>query len=237
MKISFKFKRLLPEYIKNMNVKIEESWKKRLSEEFEKDYFKNLVEFVKEEYANHTIYPPGNKIFNAFDHCTFENTRVVIIGQDPYHGAGQANGLCFSVSDGIRKPPSLLNIFKELKNDLGKEIPESGNLEHWADQGVLLLNATLTVREGSPGTHQKKGWEEFTDAVIKLVSDQKEKVVFILWGAYAQKKGEIIDDSKHYVIKSVHPSPFAADKGFFGSKPFSKTNDYLVKWGLKQIEW
>lgn len=220
-----------------MDVKIEESWKKRLTSEFEKDYFHDLVRFVKDEYQKHTIYPPGNKIFNAFDHCNFNDTRVVIIGQDPYHGDGQANGLCFSVNDGIRKPPSLLNIFKELKSDLGKEIPESGNLERWADQGVLLLNATLTVRAGSPGTHQKKGWEEFTDAVIRLVSAEKQNVVFILWGAYAQKKGEIINGNDHLIIKSAHPSPFAADRGFFGSKPFSKANDYLVSKGLKPIQW
>jgi uracil-DNA glycosylase len=162
---------------------------------------------------------------------------LVILGQDPYHGPGQANGLCFSVNEGVKPPPSLVNIFKEIRNDLGKEIPKSGNLERWAEQGVLLLNATLTVRADSPGSHQKKGWEEFTDAAIQKVSDEKEHIVFILWGAYAQKKGEIIDASKHLVIKSPHPSPFSADRGFFGSKPFSKANEYLVKHGRKPIEW
>ncbi|MEQ8927922.1 MAG: uracil-DNA glycosylase [Fulvivirga sp.] len=220
-----------------MDVKIESSWKDRLKDEFEKEYFKSLVEFVKSEYMVHTVYPPGKLIFNAFDHCSFDNTRVVILGQDPYHGPGQANGLCFSVADGIRKPPSLLNIFKELKSDLGIEIRESGNLEHWAEQGVLLLNATLTVRANTAGSHQKKGWEVFTDAVIKKVSEEKEHVVFILWGAYAQKKGEIIDANKHFVVKSAHPSPFAADRGFFGSKPFSRANEYLKRNGMEEVRW
>ena len=214
-----------------MNVKISESWKTHLQPEFNKPYFSELVQFVKIEYENHTVYPPGKKIFNAFNHCSFDDVRVVIIGQDPYHGPGQANGLCFSVSDGIRKPPSLLNIFKELHADLGKPVPESGNLERWADQGVLLLNATLTVRAHKAGSHQKKGWEDFTDSVIRLVSNQKENVVFILWGAYAQKKGEVIDRSKHHIISSAHPSPFAADRGFFGSKPFSRANAYLSEKG------
>lgn len=220
-----------------MNVKIDASWKHLLKEEFEKEYFTNLVAFVKDEYKNHTVFPPGRLIFSAFDHCQVDETRVVIIGQDPYHGPGQANGLCFSVADGIRKPPSLLNIFKELKNDLWVDIPESGNLERWAEQGVLLLNATLTVRANSAGSHQKQGWEQFTDAIIKKLSDDKENLVFILWGAYAQKKGEVIDGTKHYVIKSAHPSPFAADRGFFGSKPFSRTNEYLKSKGLKEVEW
>ncbi|MEQ8476541.1 uracil-DNA glycosylase [Fulvivirga sp.] len=220
-----------------MDVKIADSWKDKLNGEFEKAYFKNLVSFIKEEYKSHTIFPPGKQIFSAFDHCGFEDVKVVIIGQDPYHGPGQGNGLCFSVNDGVRKPPSLINIFKEIRNDLGTEIPESGNLERWADQGVLLLNATLTVRANSPGSHQKKGWEQFTDAVIKLLSDKKEHLVFILWGAYAQKKGEVIDAQKHMIIKSAHPSPFAADRGFFGSKPFSRTNDYLKSKGLDTISW
>ncbi|QSE96133.1 uracil-DNA glycosylase [Fulvivirga lutea] len=220
-----------------MEVKIESSWKEKLNNEFEKEYFKSLAQFVKSEYQNHTVYPPGKLIFNAFDHCSFDNTRVVIIGQDPYHGPGQANGLCFSVADGIRKPPSLLNIFKELKSDLGIDIRESGNLERWAEQGVLLLNATLTVRANTAGSHQKKGWEEFTDAVIRTVSEEKENVVFILWGAYAQKKGEIIDASKHFVIKSAHPSPFAADRGFFGSRPFSRANEYLKDNGKELVRW
>jgi len=220
-----------------MDVKISPSWKSRLNSEFSKLYFDELVSFVKEEYGNYQIFPPGKQIFSAFDHCSFEDVKVVIIGQDPYHGAGQANGLCFSVSPGIKKPPSLVNIFKEIKSDLGKEVPESGNLERWADQGVLLLNATLTVRANTPGSHQNKGWEEFTDAVIKLISDQKEDVVFLLWGAYAQKKGAIIDRNKHLVLSSAHPSPFAAHKGFFGNKHFSKTNNYLRQKGKSEIEW
>lgn len=220
-----------------MDVKISTSWKDKLQEEFEKDYFKKLVGFVKEEYSQHKVYPPGVKIFSAFDHCSFDQLKVVIIGQDPYHGPKQANGLCFSVSDGIRKPPSLLNIFKEIKNDLNMEIPESGNLERWADQGVLLLNATLTVRAATAGSHQKKGWEEFTDAAIRVISEKKKGIVFLLWGAYAQKKGAIIDSDKHYVLKSAHPSPFAADRGFFGNKHFSKTNEYLKSKGLGEINW
>ena len=221
----------------DMDVKIASSWKEKLAPEFEKEYFLELADFIKQEVASNTIYPPGHLLFNAFDKCSFQDVKVVIIGQDPYHGKGQANGLCFSVSDGIRKPPSLLNIFKELQSDAGKEIPVSGNLERWAEQGILLLNATLTVREGEPGTHQKKGWEEFTDAVIKLISKEKEHVVFILWGAYAQKKGSTIDPSKHFVIQSAHPSPFAANRGFFGSKPFTKTNAYLQGNGLTAIDW
>ena len=196
-----------------------------------------LVQFVKHEYATQTIYPPGKLIFSAFDHCFFEDLKVVIIGQDPYHGPNQANGLCFSVADGIRQPPSLQNIFKEIKEDLNIPIPASGNLERWASQGVLLLNATLTVCANTPGSHQDKGWEQFTDAVIKLISDQKENVVFLLWGAYAQKKGAIIDNKKHHVLSSAHPSPFAAYRGFFGNKHFSKTNAYLRQLGVDQIDW
>ncbi len=220
-----------------MEVRIEESWKNILSQEFEKEYFINLVNFVKHEYKTQKIYPPGKLIFNAFEHCPFDKLKVVIIGQDPYHGEGQAHGLCFSVNDGVRKPPSLVNIFKELNADLGIETPESGNLEHWAKQGVLLLNATLTVRASAAGSHQKKGWEEFTDAVIKAVSDNKEGVVFILWGGYAQRKGAVIDENKHYVLKSAHPSPLSAYNGFFGNKHFSKTNDYLSKIGREPISW
>lgn len=220
-----------------MNVKMEASWKTLLKEEFEKPYFQDLVEFIKEEYEHHRIYPPGSQIFNAFDFSPLEETRVVIIGQDPYHGPRQANGLCFSVSEGVPMPPSLLNIFKELKADLGKEIPPHGSLEKWARQGVLLLNATLTVRSGSPGSHQNQGWEEFTDAVIKKVAEAKSGLVFILWGAYAQKKGAMIDENRHYVIKSAHPSPFAAHRGFFGSRPFSKTNEYIMKNGGNAIDW
>jgi uracil-DNA glycosylase len=220
-----------------MDVKIASSWKQRLASEFEKPYFVELIEFVKNEYLSGTIYPPGKEIFKAFDSCAFDETKVVIIGQDPYHGPGQANGLCFSVKDGVRVPPSLVNIFKEIHADLGKPIPKSGDLERWANQGVLLLNATLTVKAGTPGSHQNKGWESFTDAVIRKISDEKESVVFLLWGAYAQKKGEIIDRSKHLVLMSAHPSPFSADRGFFGNKHFSKTNQYLKSKGLKEIEW
>jgi uracil-DNA glycosylase len=222
---------------RTMDVKIAPSWKSHLEEEFSKPYFTQLIDFVKSEYATQTVYPPGREIFRSFDECDFDKVKVVIIGQDPYHGPGQANGLCFSVRENVRMPPSLVNIFKEIKNDLGKPIPQSGDLERWAQQGVLLLNATLTVRASSPGSHQNKGWESFTDAVIKTISDQKEHVVFLLWGAYAQKKGEIIDRSKHYVLLSPHPSPFSADRGFFGNKHFSKANDYLKSKGLKEIEW
>jgi uracil-DNA glycosylase len=220
-----------------MEVKIEPSWKPKLSSEFDQPYFKTLIEFIKNEYSTQTVFPPGKEIFRAFDSCNFSDVKVVILGQDPYHGAGQANGLCFSVRDGIRMPPSLMNIFKEIQSDLGKPIPSSGDLERWARQGVLLLNATLTVRASSPGSHQNKGWETFTDAVIKKISDEKENVVFLLWGAYAQKKGEIIDRNKHLVLMSAHPSPYSADRGFFGNKHFSKTNKYLQSKGLKEIEW
>lgn len=220
-----------------MNVNIKESWKQKLFPEFEKDYFKDLVTFVKSEYQQGMVYPPGSLIFSAFDHCSFEDIKVVILGQDPYHGPNQANGLCFSVKDEIPKPPSLVNIFKEIKSDFGKEMPASGNLKKWADQGVLLLNATLTVRAKVPGSHQNKGWEDFTDAVIKIISEEKEDVVFLLWGAYAQRKGEIINTSKHYILQSPHPSPFSADRGFFGNKHFSKTNEYLKSKGLQTIDW
>ena len=220
-----------------MDIKIEPSWKEILKKEFEEEYFKNLINFVKEEYKTQTVYPPGPKIFNAFDKCPFENIKVVLIGQDPYHGPNQANGLCFSVNDGITKPPSLKNIFKEINKDLGLPIPESGNLERWAKQGVFLLNATLTVRANSPGSHQKKGWEDFTDAVIQKISDNKDHVVFLLWGAYAHKKGSIINPENNLVLKAAHPSPFAAEKGFFGCKHFSKANDYLNAHGLVPIKW
>lgn len=220
-----------------MNVKIEQSWKNVLNQEFDTSYFQQLTTFIKEEYSTHNIFPPSNKIFNAFNHCTFDNTKVVIIGQDPYHGSNQANGLCFSVSDDIKLPPSLKNIFKEIEDDLNLPIPESGNLERWASQGVLLLNATLTVRESSPGSHQKKGWETFTDAVIKTLSDKKEHLVFLLWGAYAQKKGELIDRAKHHVLQSAHPSPFSVHRGFYGNKHFSKTNAYLTSLGFTPIQW
>ncbi len=225
------------ELLQFMTVTINPTWQPYLQEEFDKQYFSNLVHFVKKEVATHTIYPPGKLIFNAFEKCPFDKVRVVIIGQDPYHGPGQANGLCFSVNDGISFPPSLKNIFKEIKDDLGKEIPKSGNLERWAVQGVLLLNATLTVRAGQAGSHQNKGWEEFTDAVIRKVSDEKSDLVFLLWGAYAQKKELLIDTHKHYVLKSAHPSPFSADRGFFGNRHFSKTNEFLVQKGLEPINW
>jgi len=220
-----------------MDIKIEPSWKARLQPEFEKPYFENLIRFVKEEYAAQTVYPPGSKIFTAFDACPFDNVKVVLLGQDPYHGPGQAHGLAFSVNEGVTSPPSLVNIFKEIKSDLGKPVPKSGYLMRWAEQGVLLLNATLTVRANTPGSHQKKGWEEFTDAAIRAVSDEKEHVVFMLWGAYAQKKGAIIDVGKHLVLKAAHPSPFAADKGFFGCKHFSEANAYLAGQGVQEIEW
>lgn len=220
-----------------MEVKIEASWKAVLKEEFEKDYFRNLTAFVRKEYEENRVYPPGRQIFAAFEHSPFDKVKVVILGQDPYHGVGQANGLCFSVSDGISFPPSLQNIFKELNSDTGVAVPSSGNLERWAEQGVLLLNTILTVRESQPGSHQNKGWEFFTEAVIKKLSDQKQKLIFILWGAYAQRKGAVIDRSKHYVIQSPHPSPLSAHRGFFGSRPFTKTNDILKSLGKEEIRW
>lgn len=220
-----------------MDVKIEESWKKQLSEEFEKPYFEQLTNFVKQEYAAQTVYPPARLIFNAFEQCPFDKVKVVILGQDPYHGAGQAHGLCFSVNDGVDFPPSLRNIFKEVKDDTGSPIPATGNLERWARQGVLLLNATLTVRAGQAGSHQKKGWERFTDTAIHKVADQLQNVVFILWGNYAISKSEFIDPKKHLILKSVHPSPLSASRGFFGNHQFSTANDYLAKHGKAPIKW
>ncbi len=220
-----------------MNVKINQSWKDVLQPEFDKPYFEELTKFVKKEYQEKTIFPPASRIFAAFNETPFESVKVIILGQDPYHGVAQANGLSFSVSDGIRTPPSLQNIYKEIQSDLKKNPPESGNLERWSRQGVLLLNATLTVESGKPGSHQNKGWEQFTDAVVKILNEKKQNVVFILWGAYAQKKGEHIDRAKHLVIESAHPSPFSADKGFFGSRPFSQTNAYLVMHDVEPIEW
>ncbi len=216
---------------------MEKSWREVLEEEFEKEYFKSLSEKVREAYLSEAIYPPQELIFNAFAHCPFENVKVVIIGQDPYHGADQAHGLSFSVPEGVKIPPSLRNIYKEIVSDVGTEPVDNGNLERWADQGVLLLNATLTVRAGVAGSHQSLGWEEFTDAVIKQVSDKKEHVIFILWGNYAKQKGKNIDRDKHLVIESAHPSPLSAHNGFFGSKPFSKTNEYLKQHNLTPIEW
>ncbi len=220
-----------------MDVTIEAGWKQVLQPEFDKDYFKKLTDFVRSEYESKTIYPPAAQIFNAFDLCPFDNTKVVILGQDPYHGPNQAHGLCFSVNKGIKMPPSLVNIYKELHTDVGIDIPDHGNLEHWARQGVLLLNATLTVVAHNAGSHQKQGWEQFTDAVIKTVAEQSEHVVFLLWGAYAQKKAQLIDSDKHLVLRSVHPSPLSAHRGFFGTKHFSKANDYLIANGKEAIRW
>ena len=220
-----------------MEVNIEDSWKRRLQPEFDKPYFYNLTNFVKEEYSKHTIYPPGKFIFHAFNTCPFDKVKVVIIGQDPYHEPGQYYGLCFSVLDGVPFPPSLLNIFKEIKNDLGKPMPESGRLERWADQGVLLINAILTVRAHQAGSHRGKGWEEFTDAVIKILNDEKENIVFMLWGSYAQRKGAFIDRNRHCVLRAAHPSPLSADRGFFGCKHFSKANQYFKSKGISEIEW
>lgn len=223
--------------ITNKKVAIEDSWYELLHEEFEKEYFIQLKSFLKSEKEQFVIYPPGNKIFSAFNHTPVNKVKVVIIGQDPYHGAGQANGLCFSVSDGIKQPPSLVNIFKELNSDLNIPMPKSGNLEKWANQGVLLLNATLTVRANQAGSHQKQGWEEFTDTVIKKLSDKKDGLVFLLWGKFAQDKAALIDNSKHFILKAAHPSPFSAHNGFFGCKHFSKTNEILTNRGLSPIDW
>lgn len=220
-----------------LDVKIEQSWKALLQEEFDKPYFAELTEFVRAEYKSYRIYPPGSQIFNAFNLCPFDKVKVVIIGQDPYHGPGQAHGLCFSVNDGVPFPPSLRNIFKEVNADTGAPIPQSGNLTRWATQGVLLLNATLTVREHSAGSHQRRGWETFTDSVIRIISEQKSNVVFILWGAYAQSKASLIDSSRHLVLRSVHPSPLSAHAGFFGNHHFSLANDYLVRNGFTSIDW
>ncbi len=220
------------------NVIIAPSWKEKLKDEFEKDYFNKLIDFVKQEKATQIIYPPNKLIFSAFEHCSFEDTKVVIIGQDPYHGEGQANGLCFSVSDGIKIPPSLLNIFKEIQTDLGKEIPKSGNLERWASQGVLMLNATLTVRAATAGSHQNKGWEQFTDAVIRVLNNEKQHLVYMLWGSYAQKKGSFVDNKNNLILSAKHPSPMAANAGgWFDCKHFSQANGYLQDKNLKEIEW
>ncbi|MFC0878195.1 uracil-DNA glycosylase [Saccharicrinis sp. FJH2] len=220
-----------------MDVKIEDSWKEVLEPEFEKEYFQSLVNFVKNEYKTQKVYPPGNLIFNAFNLCPFNKTKVVIIGQDPYHGPGQAHGLCFSVQQGIAFPPSLNNIFKEIKGDLNIPVPANGDLTKWAEQGVLLLNATLTVQAHNAGSHQKKGWETFTDEAIKQLAEKKENLVFLLWGAYAQKKAEMINPHKHLILKSVHPSPLSASRGFFGNHHFSRTNEYLRSKGKTEIDW
>ena len=220
-----------------MTVKIHDSWKQVLQPEFEKDYFQALTHFVREEYQRKRVYPQPKNIFRALDLCPFEQVKVVILGQDPYHGPGQANGLCFSVNEGVALPPSLQNIYKEMAEDLEIPLPTKGDLSHWAEQGVLLLNATLTVLAHQAGSHQGKGWEDFTDAVIKAISDQAEHVVFILWGRYAQNKGKVIDREKHLVIESPHPSPLSAHRGFFGSKPFSQANAYLEWNDRKPIAW
>ncbi|MBN2665066.1 MAG: uracil-DNA glycosylase [Bacteroidales bacterium] len=220
-----------------MDVRIEPGWKSKLKPEFDKEYFVRLTDFVREEYRKGAVYPPGPLIFNAFDVCPFDKVKAVIIGQDPYHGPGQAHGLCFSVKDGIDYPPSLVNIFKEIESDLGIRIKASGDLSRWAGQGVLLLNATLTVRAHQAGSHQRKGWEEFTDYVIKVLNEEKQNLVFFLWGAYAQKKGESIDRSRHLVLESVHPSPLSASRGFFGNRHFSRCNDYLANNGIMPIDW
>lgn len=221
-----------------MEVSIEPFWKEALAGEFDKSYFSELATFVKDEYKTATVYPPPKFIFRAFELTPFNQVKVVILGQDPYHGPGQANGLSFAVAEGMRNPPSLQNIYKELESDLGEPLKNpSGDLSRWAEQGVLLLNATLTVRGGAAGSHQNKGWEQFTDAVIRVLSEKREHLVFILWGNYAKQKGAHIDRTKHLVIESPHPSPFAAHGGFFGSKPFSKTNAYLASHGLAPINW
>ncbi|MGN0229977.1 MAG: uracil-DNA glycosylase [Muribaculaceae bacterium] len=220
-----------------MEIRIEESWKRELAEEWKKDYFMRLTQFVREEYATKQIFPPGRQIFAAFNSTPFHDVKVVILGQDPYHDVGQANGLCFSVNDGILFPPSLRNIFKEIESDIGTPIPQSGDLSRWAKQGVLLLNATLTVEAHRAGSHQRRGWEQFTDSVITHLAAHRDNLVFILWGSYAIGKGAFIDRSRHLVLTSVHPSPLSAHRGFFGNHHFSRTNQYLIEHGKTPIEW
>ena len=220
-----------------MDVKISESWKNLLQEEFDKPYFEELTRFVKSEYSAGQVFPAGRNIFRAFDKCPFDKLKVVIIGQDPYHGVGQANGLCFSVDDGVQYPPSLQNIFKEIHDDIGSPIPSSGNLDRWAEQGVLLLNAVLTVRAHQAASHAGRGWEQFTDAVVRTIAQRKEGVVYMLWGNYAQRKGQIADPERNLILKSVHPSPLSVYRGFFGCKHFSKANDYLIQQGKGPIVW
>jgi uracil-DNA glycosylase len=220
-----------------VNPRIEESWKAILEDEFEKQYFRELKEFLVDEKSKYSVYPPGGLIFNAFRLTPFDRVRVVILGQDPYHGQGQAHGLCFSVPPGITAPPSLVNIFKEIERDLGISVPSHGNLERWARQGVLLLNATLTVRANQPGSHQRKGWETFTNAVIGRLSEKRVGLIFLLWGKFAQEKEALIDTNRHYILKAAHPSPYSAYNGFFGCRHFSKTNDILKKHGLEEIDW
>jgi uracil-DNA glycosylase len=221
----------------NINPEIEQSWKMVLLEEFNKDYFIKLKQFLLDEKKHHSIYPKGKDIFNAFNYTSFDRVKVVILGQDPYHGMGQAHGLSFSVPDGVKQPPSLKNIFKEIASDLNLPLPETGNLSPWTKQGVLLLNATLSVRVKQAGSHQKKGWEEFTDSVIQNISQKKEGVIFLLWGRFAQDKAELIDKNKHHILTAPHPSPFSVYRGFFGCKHFSKTNKLLAEQGLKEIDW
>jgi uracil-DNA glycosylase len=221
----------------NLNPVIEESWKNVLSDQFNASYFAQLKEFLVQEKSHYTIFPPGSQIFNAFNFTPFDKVKVVLLGQDPYHGPGQAHGLCFSVAEGIAKPPSLQNILKELNSDLGFSVPASGNLEKWAKQGVLMLNATLTVRAHQAGSHQNKGWEIFTDAAIKALAQQREHLVFILWGNYAQAKASLIDGSRHLILKTVHPSPMSVTRGFYGCQHFSKTNEYLRRHGIEEIDW
>ena len=220
-----------------MNVRIDESWRERLQSEFDAPYFAQLADFVRHEYATTRVYPPGSQMFAAFDACPFDKVKVVILGQDPYHEPGQAHGLCFSVNDGVPFPPSLQNIFKEIHDDIGTPVPMSGDLTRWANQGVLLLNATLTVRAHQAGSHQNKGWEQFTDAVIHRLAQERENLVFILWGSYAQRKGEFIDRSRHLVLQSPHPSPLSAPRGFFGNRHFSRTTEYLTAHGIEPILW
>lgn len=220
-----------------INPIIEESWKEALWSEFQSEYFRELKDFLLEERLNYTIYPPGPRIFNAFNYTPFDRVKVVLLGQDPYHGKGQAHGLCFSVPEGIPAPPSLVNIFKEISEDTGVPVPGNGNLERWADQGVLLLNATLTVRAGQAGSHQNRGWEKFTDAVIRIVSERRDHMVFLLWGRFAQAKEILIDGTRHLVLKAAHPSPFSAYNGFFGCRHFSKTNNFLAENGMDPIRW
>ena len=220
-----------------MDINLQQNWKSILNDEMQKDYFKTLSTFVENEYSTKTIYPPKELIFQALNATSFDDIKVVILGQDPYHGPNQANGLSFSVNDNVKFPPSLVNIFKELHDDLGVDIPTSGDLLKWANQGVLLLNATLTVEAAKAGSHQKKGWETFTDKIIEVIADKKENVVFVLWGSYAQKKGAKIDRNKHLVIESAHPSPLSVYRGFWESKPFSKTNDFLLSKGINPIHW
>lgn len=220
-----------------MEVKIETIWKDKLRDEFEKEYFVTLTDFVRKEYTSTRVFPPGNLIFNAFNLCPFDRVKVVIIGQDPYHNIGQAHGLCFSVTDGTEFPPSLVNIFKELNRDLGVPVPQSGNLERWASQGVLLLNAILTVRAHRALSHEKRGWEKFTDAAINVLNSEKENLVFMLWGNYAQNKGASIDSSRHLILKTVHPSPLSASRGFFGCSHFSRCNEWLTSRGHEPVAW